>query len=220
MTMCTCPECGHGKLSTLARTCPECGAPSPYFGNSFAVGDDAVLIPVARAERILLGHAKGEPLSWLVLDADRSKGVALAVSERVIARHEYAGIDLSWEESDLRTWMVEDFAYGYLSSDEQELIVGEPFILTSQQARLFRSDGARKAWPTAQLSQGGEHEPGDGAIPYWLSTKGTDCGCIQIVTAQGRIYAHGLPPDDERMGVRPAVWIRLAKTPNETTIKR
>lgn len=211
MAICKCPECGYDKLSTLARECPVCGIPYP-FGNGPA--HDGMPIggsPIMRVERLEFGHAKGEPLSWLVIDTEPDEGIALVISERVIAKQAYADTDLTWMESDLHTWMVEDFAYGYLSSDEQALIVGEPFILTARQAECLGSDTTRKAWPTAELAAKGGPIPGEGTIPYWLCTRGSDCGNVQIVTAQGRVYAHGIPPDDDEIGVRPAMWIRLSQ---------
>jgi len=210
MTICTCPECGYDKLSTLAKTCPVCGVPHPFGNGMKTGGSGARSAPIDRVERLMLGHANGEPLSWLVIDASPEEGIALILSERVIAKHEYAHADLAWQESELRTWMIEDFAYGFLSSEEQAIVVGEPFVLTAHQADLLGSDDARKAWPTAALAAEGDPSSGDGAVPYWLCTKGTDCGDIQIITSQGRIYAHGLPPDNEEVGVRPAMWIRLA----------
>lgn len=211
MAICKCPECGYEKLSTLARTCPICGVPYPFGNVSAQSGAASEGPPITRVERLMLGRANGEPLSWLVIDAEPDDGLALVITERVIAKHAYADTDRPWVESDLHTFLAEDFSYSYLSSEEQALVVGEPFILTAEQAKSLGSDSARKAWPTAELAAKSGPESKEGTIPYWLCTKGTDCGDIQIVTSQGRIYSHGIGPDNDEIGVRVAMWIRLAE---------
>lgn len=210
MAICKCPECGYDKLSTLARACPICGTPYP-FGNAFG-GEEPTSkrSPITRIERLVFGRANGEPLSWLVIDTEPDEGIVLVISERIIAKRAYSDTDRPWLESDLHTWMVEDFSFACLSSEEQALVVGEPFILASDQAEKLGSDSARRAWPTAELAAKEGSAPRDGAIPYWLCTKGADRGTIQIVTARGRIYSHGWSPSEE-IGVRPAMWLRLTK---------
>ena len=157
-----------------------------------------------------------EPITWRVLAVEEDR--ALLISSSVLAfrpfnNDESKGND--YETSDIKTWLEGEFAEdAFGEGAESDLIIGSPFLLSSDQANAyFQSGDDRGCSPSAWASASGKKASLNGYSAWWLSSPGRDSGDAACVWPHGRSVGSygdiGEGSTSSALGIRPAVWIKL-----------
>ncbi len=167
-----------------------------------------------KKESYLIRHEQGyfqyEPIKWRVLSVSEDGRDAFVIADKVIdvaAYYHDNGVEITWEKSDIRAWLNEEFLTMAFTAEEQAAVKmtdvttadnqwsGEPggndtkdkIYLPSIEEVLntaygFSSDAAegdtRKITVTDFTGKGGTpYKPADGFMSYWLRSPGTAKGC-------------------------------------------
>ena len=165
------------------------------------------------------------PIEWRVLKKSDSK--ALLISRYCLDRRQYhhEWTDITWENSDLRKWLNEDFLQSAFSKEEQKKIAvtkianegnskygtdggniteDRIFCLSIEEAKnLFESDEVRKCgfvpkwWKFAD------------SCWWWLRSPGLDQDNAALVLEDGVISLNGSNVSQSSQALRPALWVDL-----------
>ena len=127
--------------------------------------------------------------SWIVLENTGSR--VLLLSEGIVAKLEY-GFDNDWNTSTINTWLNRDFIQG--SEYMYDIIDGQIFLLSIEEVNRY-SDTIKEAKVTTN---------------WWLRSPGKTNLYVSYVSMSGDVDAAGRPCNLVA-GVRPAVWIDLAR---------
>lgn len=169
-----------------------------------------------------------EPLVWRVLEA--GEGYSVLATEKIIAMQPYMDnfILVTWENTSLRTWLLDTFLPGAFTSQERSMITSLPQILqassrhgvlfdatsadlvtmlTEEQVSKLLPDGAAAAQATAYAIQQGVEAQDDGYARYWLCMPDYDADDAMVVGADGLISSKGLAVNTEGIGVRPVIYL-------------
>ena len=224
---------GSGALSEVPDTnnstpSTETTEPEPDAA-SMAVGDT-----------VFFGHYEqdndtsngAEQIEWIVLA--KEDGKALVISKYALDcqpyNEEYASV--TWEESDIRAWLNDDFYNTAFSESERSeiettYVVNDDnaeygtdggndtsdkiFLLSIAEAEeYFSSDEARECEPTKYAVAEGAYENSDnGNCWWWLRSPGYDANSAAFIYTSGDVDALGNCVDDGNYAVRPALWINL-----------
>ena len=158
-----------------------------------------------------------EPIDWLVLEIQDNCAIMISRYglDCVQFHNSYAGV--SWENSDLRSWLNDEFCAEAFSAEEMEAILdtqvdnsaaqndanvltgGENnttdkvFLLSYQEANtLFPYSYKRICKPTAYAASGDLNvDPNSGSCMWWLRTPGTSFYNREIVTTNGELNGFG-----------------------------
>ena len=186
------------------------------------------------------------PIEWLVLDVKKSsltnrlfntdnKIEALLISRYVLDckqyHHNYT--DITWEDSELRKWLNNDFIKSAFSEEEAKIIkVSElkneenreyrtrggndtkdhVFCLSITEAeQYFRSDYDRRCEPTAYARNHGAYVKNDRCF-WWLRSPGRNQDNAAYVEAGGSLYLYGCDINYVSLAVRPALRIICNET--------
>ena len=175
-----------------------------------------------------------EDIEWIILA--RTEDNALLLSKYGLDAKVYheERVDITWEQSDIRSWLNGSFMDTAFTGEEQGAILktevdnsqaegdreydtiggnnteDRVFLLSYKEAfeDYFSSDEERICMPTDYAVQNGAYTNDDtGACRWWLRSPGLD----QSRAAQG--YSDGSPGSDsvsnDNNCVRPALWINL-----------
>ena len=178
---------------------------------------------------IKLGKYKGVDLEWLVLSA--KDGEALVISKYVIKSIQYAEqdkkglLDNWWLISNVRDWLNRDFYNETFTDSEKDIIIekgGNPLppmnhpekvtILDDGQIKKYFGEKDKKVISNhtkTKLLPGLSDEAIDlenGYVPYWTKTDHKDK--ISAVKSSGELGSDGYPPTYQKIGVRPAIYIK------------
>lgn len=165
------------------------------------------------------------PISWRILD--RKGDNVFVISSYVLDKKDYVERDngnVTWENSDIRKWLNNDFLNTAFTKEEQKRILygnittegikteDKIFLLSKFSAeKYFASNDSRKALPTARIKTN--------MIFYdWLLRDLEKDSCsptcwVNIVSYSGKIELTKMPS-----GVRPAMWISLSSVATPTKI--
>ncbi|NLP47763.1 MAG: hypothetical protein GX345_02335 [Clostridiales bacterium] len=174
-----------------------------------------------------------EDLGWLVLKKEGGK--LLLISDKVIDLKSYHSkrSSVTWETSDLRLWLNDEFLNKAFSSQERKRIVetniktndnekyntpggnevkDKVFLLSLEEAEeFFEEDLARRSAGTAFAEEKGLKLSPDqlylGMSPWWLRSPGRSATDASYVNVDGRIY-DTIPVDNAAPGVRPLIWVK------------
>ena len=177
-----------------------------------------------------------EPVSWIVLEKDNNR--LLLLSECVLdcrSYHDEFGT-VTWEMSELRTWLNGEFKQAVFNNLEQALIMntdlenadnrrlGTPgglntrdrlFLLSESDASIYFASEERRALNAPARASTWAVERGvqvddAGVAMWWLRTPGADDYAVEYMDQQGEIYESGAYADiSDMFGVRPAMWVAL-----------
>ncbi len=170
-----------------------------------------------------------EPISWRVLDVDRSAGRALLITEYGIDAHVFHNHkgSIPWKDSSLRRWLNNSFYDSAFSSAEKDYILYSEietrnynggyyytddyvFCLSDTEVETyFSGDMDREALPTNHaVNNGAEVGKTSGNCCWWLRTPG-DSGRADSVHFFGFIMLGGNPVDYTSRAVRPAIYVSI-----------
>ena len=150
---------------------------------------------------------------WVVLDIDEENDKALLITKDVVASRIFDDNSNVWEDSDLRAWLNSDFIEETFDEKQKDMLIeyeGDMvFVLSSEQAlTYFDSDEDRLAHSSEfALAQGINED--DGYPRYWLKSPGNTRSRAAYVCHCGEVYEPGTSVTIARIGVRPAVWVRV-----------
>lgn len=176
-----------------------------------------------KKESYLVRHEQGyfqyEPIKWRILSVSADGSDAFVIADKVIDVASYYhdnGVEITWEKSDIRTWLNEAFWGMAFTAEEQEAVkttdvatadnqwsgesggndTKDKIYLPSLEEMLntaygFSNDVAegntRKITVTDYAGKGGTpFKPADGFMSYWLRSPGTAKGCPAQVGHWGK----------------------------------
>ena len=165
-----------------------------------------------------------ESLQWTVLDKDGTK--VLVLSTYVIDTMAYNDemTETSWEDSNVRKWLNEDFYKRHFSETQQKMILetnetedttDRIFLLSVDEVNAFfpGSDGARA--PITDMVKENKaiitSAPDGEACGAWLlRTNGVNDTMVSFVDPAGSVNETGVAVNADYVGVRPAMWVDLS----------
>ena len=223
---------GYADSSERAQGLVEADPALPY--RSAAKGDTVAFGSYEQDNDTSDGR---EPIQWIVLDKIGDQ--LLLLSADCLEGRQYHHVpftNVTWENSDLRAWMNGSFfdeavspaqqrlvrtvrnenddqsvtgAQGGAATDDRVFALSETDTIIYLNNREKRSDiGAAPA--TQYALAGALSVNDDGMADWWLRSPGTYGFAAQFVNTSGAPVASGANVD-ARYGVRPALWITIAK---------
>jgi len=116
-----------------------------FLCNNKAEADRALPVIENIGQVVEFGVWRGEPIKWRVLDIQ--DGRALVLAEDILAVRQFAELKslensdykMTWEDSDIRKWLSEDFFDEAFSKNEQNAILLTKFI--NPDRRMFPAEG-------------------------------------------------------------------------------
>lgn len=153
-----------------------------------------------------------QPIQWRILER---RGDRLMLLSELVLDWELFDFGLNkWKQSFLREALNGEYLEEWFSPDEQALLCGEPdrvYLLTVEKARkYFPQPGSAAA---CMLECDGCDASTIERCPqeWWLCTPGSEPGLTAYVTHKGEISEEGFASDADEFGVRPVIWIDLAR---------
>lgn len=168
----------------------------------------------AVGETVTFGCYKGKPIQWIIVDQMGKE--RLLVAKDVVDRKQLATKyeDVYWATSLMRQWLNHDFMREAFSLAEQTMMIvsvlnndDNPITFTTagpdsrDKIFMLSHDEVLKYFPT-------EEERAIGSW-YWLRTPGNTLTTCEVVFENGQLYHLGTNCVSDKVGVRPAVRIRL-----------
>ncbi len=171
-----------------------------------------------KGDEIYFGSINGQRIWWKVLDVRDNMACLLCSSSVACMPYHARGGSISWSKCSLRTWLNNDFINQYFTPEEREKIlmcnnvtdrrnqVGDS---TSDKVFLLSIDEAGYLFDSTRAI----------CSAWWLRSPGITVrnGGINTYRAsfvdfQGRIDSMGSFIYDDRIGVRPVMWVRIVPT--------
>ena len=173
-----------------------------------------------------------EEIEWIVLA--KEDGKALVTSKYALDcqpyNEEYTSV--TWEESDIRAWLNDEFYNTAFSESERSeiettYVVNDDnaeygtdggndtsdkiFLLSIAEAEeYFSSDEARECEPTKYAVAEGAYENSDnGNCWLWLRSPGYYTYNAAVINTYGVVNDYGINVNYSSLAVRPALWINL-----------
>lgn len=171
--------------------------------------------------------ASKSPIEWLVLE--KSSDRMLLISRYCLDSQLYHKRlqSITWEDSSLRTWLNSTFLNAAFDTTAQKLILSTTldndaggkttdkiYLLSENEAEwYFANNYSRIATPTLYAKEQGAFTNSEGAVWWWLRSRGSAKNKASGVNGSGRVDTTG---DDVNMrngrsvnGVRPVLWVDL-----------
>ena len=174
-----------------------------------------------------------EPIEWLILEANDQEALLVSCYGLDCSEYHHESASITWENSDLREWLNNDFLMAAFSEEEQTWIrladvVNDDnrtyrtrggnntrdriFCLSFAEAlRYFKNDSERRCPLTALAEAHGVHPSNDGYCRWWLRSPGRNRFNASCVGTDGAIYPGGDDVDHSGRAVRPALRIICSK---------
>lgn len=176
---------------------------------------------------IEFGKYNNKPIEWLVLKADR--GEALVVSKYVLKSIPFAKEDSKkklenwWNISEIKKWLNEEFYDEAFDDTEKDKIIEKKsfFSFKKKDKITILDDGEIKKYfgtenkelvknhTKAKLFPGEKDDNIDvlnDYVPYW--TRSVKHDRVSVVKNDGDLNADGYKPTYNKIGVRPAIYIK------------
>ncbi len=180
------------------------------------------------------GNGK-EALQWVVLDYDAEEKKALLITRYAIDciayKKDYSSA--TWENSDVRKWLNEDFMETAFNRDELKVIeeslietpnnlkygtkggnitVDKIFLLNDEEFGKYLESTDYAVGYTTQYARdrGVRSGPVSGTGTCWLRTPGESLVYVSTVNSSGELNSQGIYAYNYSSGVRPAMWINVA----------
>ena len=239
-----CPYCGQEyPVEQGYAFCPNCGKALPQAeskqsaetkqqtnSEAVAVGD---VVRFGRYEQDNNRSNGAEGIEWIVLDVQGEKALLLSCYGLDCKTYYKSQTPVTWETSDLRTWLNGDFYTAAFNGDEQGRILtakvtadrnpeyntdagneteDKVFLLSATEADRYLTEEMAKCQATAYtLAEGGSS--GKNGYSWWfLRTPGSEQKMVMIIKTDGTMNTGGAVPDGKgASGVnRPALWLDLS----------
>ncbi len=180
-------------------------------------------------------HKKGRqpvPIEWRVLA--RENGRILVISKGALDCQKYntTSSKTTWENCSLRKWLNETFLNEAFSNEERNCIISgtvttginpaygtssgnntidKVFLLSvTEVTKYFNSEEERKCRSTMYAYEQGAGVNGSAICRWWLRSPGRTSDRAAIIHFTGDVHYHGFFIDDNSVGVRPAMWIKIS----------
>ncbi len=167
-----------------------------------------------------------EPIEWVVVDFRNGKSLLLSVNALDSVKYRNDVQNVTWENSDLRTWLNSTFANAAFTEEEKAAIVyttneadsathfsnagndteDRVFVLSAAEAEKLKEKDLLTAVATESAIRNGAANV-DGYAWYWLRSSGSDNRHAATVSTKGFINANGNKANSQGGAVRPAVWV-------------
>ncbi len=186
------------------------------------VGDykDALEKKAAYEMQILQQAEIGETVpygtdQWIAADQEGQN--ILLVQKRPVPSetvYQISGKPASWEESDMRAWLNQEFYQNCFSSYEQAAVVQTEVVMEANSVYGTQGGGMTKDHVFLLDEKEAERYRKVLTIPgsrkeWWLRTPGSSVDSTAFVSAEGTVMHYGYAADSKEIAVRPAVWITI-----------
>ena len=204
--------CGNDDNSGANDVTPNGGnEPSVKEINKANVGD---IVEFGNYEQDNNNSNGKEVIEWIVLEKKDNKILVLSKHGLDAKQYHSTGENITWEQSDIRTWLNEEFTNNAFSSSEQtklttSTVSDKVFLLSLTEARSYSSvNGFNECKPTAYAIANGAGGTSKGYAWWWLrSTQGEEVDYLYF--ANEKLTEGKSIMDSESNSVRPAVWITV-----------
>ena len=175
-----------------------------------------------------------ELIDWIVLDIDTNAKKALVVSKYALECGPYHDMpeDITWEDSDIRAWLNNEFLQTAFSKDEQKRIClshiknsnnpesntlggndtdDKVFLLSIEEAQTyFKDDDARRCTPNEYcFTCTGYEEDVKNYGLWYLRSPGYEQDTAATVYPSGFIAIRAANQNFEDALIRPAMWTSI-----------
>lgn len=193
------------------------------------IGD---IFTFGKYEQDNISSTEKEEIEWIVLDKEEKK--TLIISRYALDEKKYHDsiTEVTWETSDIRNWLNNDFLHSAFSLNEQEIIAtttllantspssnshsgndtqDKVFLLSYDEAeKYFSGNTYGKCKATAFAASKGAHvSQSNGNCWWWLRTNGENLEEVSIVGVNGGAMTPFMTVDSFNGAVRPALWVEL-----------
>ena len=155
-----------------------------------------------------------EVIEWIVLEKKDNKILVLSKHGLDAKQYHSRGANITWEQSEIRRWLNEEFTNNAFSSSEQSKLTtstvsDKVFLLSLTEARSYSSvNGFNECKPTAYAIANGAGDASKGYAWWWLrSTQGEEVDYLYF--ANEKITEGKTIMDTESNSVRPAIWVTI-----------
>ena len=154
-----------------------------------------------------------QTIKWKVLYKDEINNRLLVISRSIIDQHIFDSSSNIWSNSSIRTWLNADFYNTSFSNTEKIYITTDIstkdniFLLSNAEAEAYLpGDTAKLCIPTPYALSKGVYTASSYGN-WWLRSNSSNSNQACYVYHGGKIL--DLKVNDTRIGVRPAMWIKL-----------
>ena len=224
-------------LLVLVMALALCPVTAGAAASDYRVGDKIQLGTYEQDDNNSNGK---EPITWTILD--KKGGKVLLLSEKCLDVRPYdtSEASVTWETSELRAWLNDEFLNAAFDSNEQGYIVETKnknpksasgisggsdtddmvFLLSARECESYlKSNSDRQAEPTDYAEGlGVDNEHKGPYCRWWLRTPGGSSTKAANVHAAGGINFNGKDNDIENIAVRPALWFDVTNYSTEAGI--
>lgn len=174
-----------------------------------------------------------EAIEWKVLEKDQN-GKMLLISRYALdcRRYHSKNEKVTWETSDIRSWLNNDFYGTAFTKSERAKITSttlenrdnadyntdggndtkdKVFLLSIDEAKAYLPSTVERVCIATKYaeSQGSQLESLTRSCRWWLRSPGSTLYTASFVKVDGFILQLGTPVSVEKRSVRPAVWVEL-----------
>lgn len=174
-----------------------------------------------------------EEIEWKVLEKDENGKMFVISRYALDCRHYHSGNEkVTWETSDIRTWLNNDFYNTAFTKTERAKIKtttlenrdnadyntdggndtkDKLFLLSIDEAKAYLPSTVERVCIATKYaeSQGSQLESLTRSCRWWLRSPGSTLYNAAFVKVDGFILQLGTPVSVEKRSVRPAMWIEL-----------
>ena len=174
-----------------------------------------------------------KPIEWIVMKNEGNQILLLSkyVLDAKPYNKEWEDVTVTWETSDIRKWLNNEFYTTAFNKTEKakiqtSLIKNEDnleygtsgendtedkvFLLSKKGAEtLFSNEEERMAKATEYAKKSGVYGEKEKGVWWWLRSPGHDCDCAAEVDFYGYVDNSGKRVDVNFSGVRPALYLNL-----------
>lgn len=172
-----------------------------------------------------------EPIEWIQLD--EKNGQKLLITKYAIDSVPFNNKKeaVSWDKSDIRKWLNDDFYNTAFSDEEKEKIAltkntaeknpnhpdntvigsnteDNVFLLSYQEvSKYFPNENDRILKPTKYAEEKGCYTNGNGDVAWWTRSAGLTETSPEYLASSGDFGTREHQVDEKIIGTRPAIWV-------------
>lgn len=173
-------------------------------------------------DTITLGKYQNRKLDWTILDKNEGNGIYLLISKYGIECMRFYGVRnyVSWDKSNIRRWLNNDFLEGSFSDDERDKIIVSKY--EANENPVYRSNQGSHTFDKISILDITQYNKYfdmynrwecklfSGTMRQcWLRNSGNDNYHAAFIGRSGSIHAGGSYVDSPRNAVRPIMWVKL-----------
>lgn len=170
-----------------------------------------------------------DPIEWQVLAIENGRALLLSRYGLAAKMFHHEPADITWEDSDLRTWLNGSFYNSSFTSAEKAVIQKVPssdpcgpdhttedendaqdhiFLLSIEEAEKYLlTDSSRQCEAAYLAQQNGAQVNSDGYSLWWLRSPGRGGKSTAYVFTDGDFSRRGSFVNNDFLTVRPALWL-------------